>query len=152
MLQNTPPITSLAMLPLKNLSGDPTQEYLADGLTEAVIGRLSMIHGLRVISRTSVMHFKDTQLSVPEIAKALHVDAIVEGSVIRDGSRVRINAQLIRGATDEHFWSEAYDRDLGDALTLESDVAQSIARNVEVTVTAEEHVRLVAPRHVSPDA
>jgi TolB-like protein/tetratricopeptide (TPR) repeat protein len=152
MSQSTPPIASLAVLPLKNLSGDPTQEYLADGMTEAVIGRLSMIHGLRVISRTSVMHFKDTQLSVPEIAKTLRVDAIVEGSVIRDGNRVRINAQLIRGATDEHFWSEAYDRDLGDALTLESDVAQSIARNVEVTVTEEEHVRLVAPRHVSPEA
>jgi TolB-like protein/DNA-binding winged helix-turn-helix (wHTH) protein/Flp pilus assembly protein TadD len=146
-----PKITSLAVLPLKNLSGDPTQDYFADGMTEAVIGRLSMIHGLRVISRTSVMHFKDTQLSVPEIARTLHVDAIVEGSVIRDRSRVRVNAQLIRGSTDEHFWSEAYDRELGDALTLESDVAQSISTKVEVTVTGEEHARLVAARHVSPE-
>jgi TolB-like protein/DNA-binding winged helix-turn-helix (wHTH) protein/Flp pilus assembly protein TadD len=151
VLPNPPPITSLAVLPLKNLSGDPAQEYLADGMTEAVIGRLSMIHGLRVISRTSVMHFKDTQLSVPEIARTLHVDAIVEGSVIREGSHVRINAQLIRGSTDEHFWSEAYDRELGDALTLESDVAQSISRKVEVTVTGEEHARLVAARPVSPE-
>jgi TolB-like protein/Tfp pilus assembly protein PilF len=144
-------IRSLAVLPLKNLSGDPTQEYLADGMTEALIGRLSAIHGLRVISRTSVMHFKDTQLSVPEIARTLHVDAIVEGSVIRDGSRIRVHAQLIRGATDEHLWSEAYDRELRDALALESEVAQSIARRVEVTVTGEERARLVAARHVSPE-
>src|SRR5437762_135628 len=133
-----PKISSLAVLPLKNLSGDSTQEYLADGMTEALIGRLSGIHDLRVISRTSVMHFKETQLSLPEIARTLRVDAIVEGSVIRGGSRIRVNAQLIRGETDEHFWSEAYDRNLGDVLTLESEVAQSIARRVEVTVTGEE--------------
>lgn len=144
-------ITSLAVLPLKNLSGDPAQEYFADGMTEAVIGRLSMIRGLRVISRTSVMSFKDTRLSAPEIAKALHVDALVEGSVIRQGGRVRVHAQLIRGATDEHFWTETYDRDLGDTLALESEVAQSIARRVEVTVTGEERARLVAARHVAPE-
>lgn len=146
-----PAIKSLAVLPLKNLSGDPTQEYLADGMTEALIGRLSAIHGLRVISRTSVMHFKDTQLSVPEIARALHVDAIVEGSVIREGSRIRVHAQLIRAATDEHFWSEAYDRELRDVLALQSDVAQSIARKVEVTVTGEEHERLTVVRPISPE-
>jgi len=146
-----PKITSLAVLPLKNLSGDPTQEYLADGMTEALIGRLSNIRHLRVISRTSVMHFKDTQLSVPEIARTLRVDAIVEGSVIRDGSRIRVTAQLIRGATDEHFWYEAYDRELRDALALESEVAQSIARRVEVTVTGEEHQRLTAVRSVPPE-
>lgn len=146
-----PKITSLAVLPLKNLSGDPSQEYLADGMTEALIGRLSAIHDLRVISRTSAMHFKDTQLSVPEIAKTLHVEAIVEGSVIREGSRIRVTAQLIRGATDEHFWSETYDHELQDALTLESEVAQSIARRVEVTVTGEEHERLAAARSVAPE-
>jgi TolB-like protein/DNA-binding winged helix-turn-helix (wHTH) protein/Flp pilus assembly protein TadD len=146
-----PKITSLAVLPLKNLSGDPAQEYLADGMTEEVIGRLSMIRGLRVISRTSVMQFKDTRLSAPEIAHQLGVDALVEGSVIRDGNRIRVHAQLIRGSTDEHFWSESYDRELGDALTLESDVAQSIARKVEVTVTGEERTRLVASRSVSPE-
>src|SRR5882672_10004160 len=146
-----PTITSLAVLPLKNLSGDPTQEYLADGMTEALIGRLSGIHDLRVISRTSAMHFKDSQLSIPEIAKALHVDALVEGSVIRDGSRIRVTAQLIRGATDEHFWSETYDRELGDALALESEVAQSIARKVQVTITGEEHERLASARSVSPE-
>ncbi len=146
-----PKIGSLAVLPLKNLSGDPSQEYLADGMTEALIGRLSRIHDLRVISRTSVMHFKDTKLSVPEIAKMLGVDALVEGSVIPEGGRIRVNAQLIRGATDDHFWSESYDRDRADVLALESDVAQSIARKVEVTVTGEEHERLTAVRPVSPE-
>jgi TolB-like protein/DNA-binding winged helix-turn-helix (wHTH) protein/Flp pilus assembly protein TadD len=146
-----PKITSLAVLPLKNLSGDPAQEYFADGMTEEVIGRLSMIRGLRVISRTSVMQFKDTHLSAPEIARKLGVDALVEGSVIRDGNRIRVHAQLIRGSTDEHFWSESYDRELGDALTLESDVAQSIAQRVEVTVTGEERARLVTARSASPE-
>lgn len=146
-----PKIKSLAVLPLKNLSGDARQEYLADGMTEALIGRLSMIRGLRVISRTSVMRFKDTQLSVPEIARTLQVDAIVEGSVMREGGRIRVNAQLIRGATDEHFWSEAYHRELRDAIALESEVAQSIAGKVEATVTGEERARLVAARHVSPE-
>jgi TolB-like protein/Tfp pilus assembly protein PilF len=146
-----PRIKSLAVLPLKNLSGDPAQEYLADGMTEALIGRLSGIHDLRVISRTSVTRFKDTQLSAPEIAKTLGVDALVEGSVMREGNRIRVHAQLIRAATDEHFWSEAYDRELRDALALESDVAQSIAKKVEVTVTGEEHARLTAARSVSPE-
>jgi TolB-like protein/Tfp pilus assembly protein PilF len=146
-----PKIRSLAVLPLKNLSGDPTQEYLADGMTEAVIGRLSMIRSLRVISRTSSMRFKDTRLSTPEIAKALGVDAIVEGSVIREGSRIRVHAQLIRAATDEHFWSETYDRDLGDALALESEVAQAIAQRVQVTFTGDERARLAATRSVAPE-
>jgi TolB-like protein/thioredoxin-like negative regulator of GroEL len=146
-----PKIQSLAVLPLKNLSGDASQEYFADGITEAVIGRLSMIGGLRVISRTSVMRFKDTQLSVPEIARTLRVDAIVEGSLVREGSRIRVQAQLIRGATDEHFWSASYDRELRDVLALQSDVAKSIAKKVEVTITGQEHSRLVAARHVSPE-
>jgi TolB-like protein/DNA-binding winged helix-turn-helix (wHTH) protein/Flp pilus assembly protein TadD len=146
-----PKITSLAVLPMKNLSGDPTQDYLADGMTEELIGRLAAIHDLRVISRTSAMHFKETQLSVPEIAKTLHVDAIVEGSVMREGDRVRVHAQLIRAATDEHFWSETYDRDHRDVLALESDVAQSIARKVAVTVTGKEKERLTAARSTSPE-
>ena len=146
-----PKVDSLAVLPLKNLSGDPSQDYLADGMTEALIGRLSSIRQLRVISRTSVMRFKESQLSLPDIAKALHVDAIVEGSVIRQGSRLRVHAQLIRAATDEHFWSEQYDRELSDALALESDVAQAIAKKVEVTITGEEHLRLSASRPVSPE-
>jgi TolB-like protein/Flp pilus assembly protein TadD len=144
-------IRSLAVLPLSNLSGDPTQEYLADEMTEELCGRLARIHDLRVISRTSVMRFKGTKLSVPEIARTLGVDALVEGSVIRQGGRIRVHAQLIRGSTDEHLWSDEYDGELGDVLALESEVAQSIARRVEVKVTGEEHARLVTAHHVSPE-
>jgi TolB-like protein/Flp pilus assembly protein TadD len=146
-----PTITSLAVLPLKNLSGDSTQDYLADGMTEALIGRLSGIRGLRVVSHTSVMQFKNPQLSVPEIARVLGVDAIVEGSVIRQGSRVRVSAQLIQGSTDEHFWSATYDRELQDALALQSELAQSIAEKVEVTVSATEQRRLAVSRPVAPE-
>lgn len=146
-----PAVTSLAVLPLKNLSGDPTQEYFADGMTESIIAHLSMIRGLRVISRTSVMQFKDTKLAVPEIAQTLQVDAIVEGSVIREGDRIRVNAQLIRAANDDHFWSETYDRELRDVLALQSEVAQSIAEKVEASITREEHSRLVASRPVAPE-
>jgi len=146
-----PKIRSLAVLPLSNLSGDSTQEYLADEMTEELCGRLARIHDLRVISRTSVMRFKDTKLSVPEIAKTLGVDALVEGSVIRQGSRIRVHAQLIRAATDEHLWADEYDGELGDVLALESEVAQSIARRVEVKITGEERARLIAAHHVSPE-
>jgi TolB-like protein/DNA-binding winged helix-turn-helix (wHTH) protein/Flp pilus assembly protein TadD len=149
----TPPkIRSLAVLPLKNLSSDPSQGYLADGMTEELIGRLAAIHDLRVISRTSVMQFQDPKETVPAIARTLGVDAIVEGSVIRDGNRIRVHAQLIRANDDEHFWSEIYDREMGDVLSLESEVAESIARRVEVTVTGEERARLVAARPVPPEA
>jgi pentatricopeptide repeat protein len=146
-----PGIKSLAVLPMKNLSADPTQEYIADGMTEALIGRLAGIHDLRVISRTSVMQYKDTKKALPEIAKTLGVDAIVEGSVILDGTHIRVHAQLIRAATDEHLWSEAYDRELRDVLTLQSDVAQSIAQKVEVTITGEERARLTAARPIAPE-
>jgi TolB-like protein/Tfp pilus assembly protein PilF len=146
-----PRIRSLAVLPLRNLSGDPGQEYLADGITEALIGRLAGIHDLRVISHTSVMRFKNPQLSIPEIARTLGVDALVEGSVEKDGNRIRVTAQLIHGATDEHFWSETYDREVRDALSMESDLAQSIAEKVKVTVTGEEHQRLSSARPVAPE-
>jgi TolB-like protein/Flp pilus assembly protein TadD len=144
-------IRSLAVLPLSNLSGDSTQEYLADEMTEELCGRLARIHDLRVISRTSVMRFKGTKLSVQEIAKTLGVDALVEGSVIRQGNRIRVHAQLIRASTDEHLWADEYDGELGDVLTLESEVAQSIASRVEVKVTGEEHARLVTAHRVSPE-
>jgi TolB-like protein/DNA-binding winged helix-turn-helix (wHTH) protein/Tfp pilus assembly protein PilF len=147
-----PGIKSLVVLPLKNLSGDPGQEYLADGMTEALVSRLSSIHDLRVISRTSSMRLKNSNLSVPEIANALQVDVVVEGSVIREGNRIRVTAQLIRGTTDEHFWSETYDRELPDVLALQSDVAQAIARKVEVTVTGKEEQRLTASHTVLPEA
>src|SRR5580658_5746135 len=145
------PIHSLAVLPLRNLSGDPSQDYLADGFTEAVIGRLAGIHDLRVISHTSVMRFKNPQLSVPEIARTLGVDAVVEGSVMREGNRIRVTAQLIRGATDTHFWSETYDRELQDIFAVQAELAQSIAEKVQVTVTGEEHARLTAARPVAPE-
>jgi pentatricopeptide repeat protein len=133
------------------LSGDAAQEYLADGMTEALIGRLSNIRDLHVISHTSVNRFKNSQMPIPEIARTLGVDAVVEGSVIREGDRIRVTAQLIRGATDQHFWSETYDRDMRDALTLESELAQSIAEKVEVTVTGEEQQRLRSERPVAPE-
>jgi len=147
-----PVIESLVVLPLKNLSGDPAQEYLSDGMTEALVSRLSSIHDLRVISRTSSMRLKSSDLSIPEIAKALQVDVVVEGSVIREGNRIRVTAQLIRGTTDEHFWSETYDRELLDVLALQSDVAQAIARKVEVTVSGKEEQRLASWHTVLPEA
>jgi TolB-like protein/Tfp pilus assembly protein PilF len=147
-----PAIQSIAVLPLKNLSGDPSQEYLADGMTEELIGRLSEIHGLRVISRTSVMRFKDAKLSVPEIAKTMKVESVVEGSVIRDGNRIRVHAQLIRGDTDEHLWANAYDRQIQDVLTLESEVTKAIADQIRVELTPQQQARLNSAREVNPQA
>jgi TolB-like protein/Tfp pilus assembly protein PilF len=146
-----PKIASLAVLPLKNLSADPTQEYLGDGMTDALIDRLSRMHNLRVISRTSVMQFKNPRISVPDIARLLHVDAIVEGSVMRQGNRIRVTAQLIRGSTDEHFWSETYDRELRDVFAVQSELAQAIAEKIQVTATGAEHARLTAARPVAPE-
>ena len=144
-------IGSLAVLPMKNLSGDPAQEYLADGMTDALVARLSTMHGLRVISSTSVMQFKNPRISVPQIAGILHVDAVVEGSIMRQDDRIRVTAQLIRGSTDEHFWSETYDRDLRDVFAVQSELAQAIARKVQVTVTGPEQARLTAARPVAPE-
>jgi TolB-like protein/Flp pilus assembly protein TadD len=146
-----PKIGSLAVLPFKNLSGDPAQEYLSDGMTDALIDRLSRVHNQRIISRTSVMRFKNPQVSVPEIARMLHVDAVVEGSVMRQDNRIRVTAQLIRGETDEHFWSETYERELRDVFAVQSELAQSIAEKVQVTATGEEHARLTATRPIAPE-
>jgi TolB-like protein/DNA-binding winged helix-turn-helix (wHTH) protein len=145
-------IHSLAVLPLQNLSGDPSQDYFADGLTEELIGMLSKIHGLRVISRTSAMHFKNTQLSVPEIAKMLGVDAIVEGSIVREGRQVRVHAQLIRAATDEHIWAEEYQRQYGSLLEVEEEVSRSIADQIEVSLTPEDGAHLASTHPVDPEA
>ena len=111
------------MLPLDNLSGDPQQEYLADGMTEALIADLGQIAALRVISRTSVMRYKGTKRSLPEIADELNVDAVAEGSVIREGNRVRITAQLIEAKTDRHLWAHSYERDLKSVLALQGPAA-----------------------------
>ncbi|HET7695366.1 MAG TPA: tetratricopeptide repeat protein [Vicinamibacterales bacterium] len=144
-------VRSLAVLPLQNLSADPAQEFFVDGMTDALIGRLSRIPDIRVISRTSAMHFKGTRLPLPEIARALQVDAIIEGSVVRSGSRLRISVQLIRAATDDHLWSGNYDRELRDVLNLQDEVAQAIARQIQITIGGQESGRRDAPR-VSPDA
>ena len=142
-------IRSIAVLPLNNLSGNSEQDYLADGMTEALIGRLSTIQGLRVISRTSSMQFKGTRSSVPEIAKRLNVHAVVEGSVIRSGDHIRITAQLIQGDTDVHLWSGTFDRELRDVLVLQTDVAQGIARQIEIALEPQSG-RPVAARSVAP--
>jgi TolB-like protein/DNA-binding winged helix-turn-helix (wHTH) protein/Flp pilus assembly protein TadD len=145
-------IRSLAVLPLQNLSGDPSQDYFADGMTEELIGRLANIHSLRVISRTSAMHFKNTQLSVPEIAKTLGVDAIVEGSVIREGNQVRVHAQLIRSETDEHIWAEEYEREYRSILSVQQEVAQRIAERIEISLTPQERGSLASAHLIDPQA
>ena len=147
-----PRIASLAVLPLENLSRDPEQDYFADGMTEALITDLAKIQALRVISRTSVMQYKGVKKPLPEIAKELGVDGIVEGSVQRAGDRVRITAQLIEAATDRHLWAQSYERDLRDVFALQNDVAQAIAREIRVTVSPEEKARLARSRPVNPAA
>lgn len=146
-----PPIRSLAVLPLRNLSGDPGQEYLADGMTESLIGRLARIHDLRVISRTSVMRFKETQMSVPQIARMLNVDAIIEGSVIREGNQIRVHVQLIRAATDEHIWAEEFQREYSSVLVLEDDLTRSIVSQIAVNLLPGEKVGLALAHPVDPE-
>src|SRR5437667_6157004 len=120
-------VQSIAVLPLVNLSQDAAQDYLADGLTEALTTNLGKLSALRVISRTSTAQYKGTKKSIPEIARELHVDALVEGAVMRSGDRVRITAQLIEAPADRHVWAETYDRDVRDVLALQADVARAIA-------------------------
>jgi TolB-like protein/Flp pilus assembly protein TadD len=145
-------IRSLAVLPLENLSGDPEQEYFAEGMTEALITDLSKISALRVISRTSVMQYKSGNKLLSQIAKELNVEGIVEGSVQRSGDRVRINAQLIYAPTDTHLWGESYDRELRDVLPLQDDVARAIADEIKIKVTPQEQVLLANARQVDPEA
>jgi TolB-like protein/Tfp pilus assembly protein PilF len=147
-----PQIDSIAVLPLENLSGDPKQEFFSDGMTEALITDLAKIGALKVISRSSTMRFKGRDESIPEIARLLNVDAVVEGSVLRAGDRVRITAQLIHAETDQHLWAESYERDLRDILALQSEVAREIADEIELTLTPEEELRLASARPVDPEA
>jgi pentatricopeptide repeat protein len=144
-------IRSLAVLPLQNFSGNPEQDYLSDGMTEAHIARLSTIHALRVISRTSAMQFKGTRKSLPAIGRELNVDAVIEGSVLRSGDKIRVTVQLIRADTDEHLWSGTYDRELQDVLALQSDVTQGIAGHIETAVIGAQRGSLAASRTVAPD-
>ena len=145
-------IESLAVLPLENLSGDPQQEYFADGMTEELTTKLAQISALRVISRTSVLRYRGARKPLPEIAKELHVDAVVEGSVIRMGERVRIAAELIEGSTDKHLWAKGYERDMRDVLRLQDEVAQAIANEIKVKLTPQEQVLLASARPVNPVA
>ena len=134
----TPRIESLVVLPLENLSGDPSQDYFADGMTEAVITDLGKIGELRVISRTSAMHYKGTHKSIPEIAHDLNVDAVLEGSVLRSGNQVRVTAQLIDIKTDRHIWSETYRKDLRDLLELQDELSHSIATQVQMRLLSDQ--------------
>ena len=145
-------ITSIAVLPLDNLMNDSEQEYFVDGMHEELITDLSKMGALKIISRTSVKRYKKTDKSIPEIARELSVDAVIEGSVLRAGDRVRITAQLIHGATDTHLWAESYERDLQDVLLLQSEVAQAIAREINIAITPEEQAQLASARPVNPEA
>jgi len=145
-------IRSIAVLPLANYSGDAGQEFFVDGMTDELTSDLSKLGALRVISRTSAMNYKGTRKPLKTIAKELGVDAVVEGSVLRSGQKVRIVAQLIDAANDRHMWSETYDREVQDVLRMQSEVAQAIAREIKVAVTPEEKARLASARTVNPEA
>jgi len=145
-------IRSLAVLPLENVSRDPAQEYFADGMTEALISDLARIQALRVISRTSAMKYKGAQQALPEIARALNVDAILEGSALLIGNRVRISVRLVSARTDETMWTNRYDRSLEDVLGLQSEVAETVAREIAIHVTPREATQLSKRAAVHPEA
>jgi serine/threonine-protein kinase len=149
---DTAPIRSIAVLPLDNLSGDPEQDYFADGMTEALISKLAQIGSLDVISRTSAMLYKNSEKPLPQIARELGVDAIIEGSVSRGENNVRITVQLIHGTTDRHLWAEDYQRPLRDVLLLQGEVAQAVAHEIDAVLTTEESGRLAQARTIDPEA
>jgi TolB-like protein/DNA-binding winged helix-turn-helix (wHTH) protein/Flp pilus assembly protein TadD len=149
---SAPTIRSLAVLPLGNLSGDTSQDYFADGMTEELITQLGQISALRVISSSSVMRYKGAGKPLAEIARELNVQAVVEGGVLRSGDRVRITAQLIRVPADEQMWAQSYEGDLRDTLALQSKVAQAIAEQIRATFSRRQQAALRKPRTVSPDA
>ena len=145
-------IRSLAVLPLENLSGDASQDYLADGMTDELITGLGQISALRVISRTTAMQYKKAQKSLPQIAKELNVDAVVEGSVVRSGDRIRIAAQLIAAPADKQLWAHSYEGDLKDALALENQVSSAVAEQIRIALTPGEKMQLAGTRQVNPRA
>src|SRR5271166_1198233 len=145
-------IRSLAVLPLQNLSADPAQDYFSDGITEALITDLAQIGSLKVISRTSSMQYKQTHKPLPEIARELNVDGIVEGTVQRSGQRVRITTQLIHGASDKHVWAETYEGDVRDVLALESRVARSVSAAIEIQLTPVQKSRLADSPPIDQEA
>ena len=144
-------IQAIAVLPLEDLSGEPGHEYFADGMTEALITCLAKIKALRVISRTSALQYKGVRKSLPQIARDLNVDAVIEGSILRSGERVRITAQLIH-SSDQHLWAESYERDFRDILSLQSEIARQVAHQVRIVLTPEERNRLGIVRQVNPEA
>ena len=146
------PITSIAVLPLENLTSDSEQDYFADSMTEAITAELASIKALTVRGRTSAMQYADTALSIPEIAQALRVDALIEGSVVRDGDDVRVTVQLVHGASDSHLWSESYTETMTSVLKLQSDVALAIAEAINAEVTGEERSNIANERTVHPEA
>ncbi len=148
----SPVIHSLAVLPLENLSGDKEQEYFADGMTDELITELGKIGALRVISRTSVMQYKAMRQPLSNIASKLNVDAVVEGTVLRSGGRVRITTQLVRAATEKHLWAESYEGDLNDVLALQRNVARDVAREIRIKLTPQEQMILAVARPVNPQA
>ena len=149
---SSPKIQSLVVLPLENLSNDPEQEYFADGMTDQLITNLAQISALKIISRTSAMRYKGTKKSLPEIARELHVDVVVEGAVMWVGDRVRISAQLIEAPTDHHLWAASYERDLRDVLSMQEEVTRAIVSEIRVKLTAQEHARLASTRLIDPDS
>jgi TolB-like protein/Tfp pilus assembly protein PilF len=146
------PIRSIAVLPLVNLSGDAKQDYFADGMTEELIAELGQVSSLRVISRTSVMTYKGTNKTIPVIARELHVDGILEGSIEREGNKVRVIVQLIDSRTDEHIWAHSYERDMTSAMELQGEVARAITDQIRVELTPQQHARLTRARHTEPAA
>ncbi len=146
-----PNFKKIAVLPLQNFSADPEQRYFVDGMTDAVITDLAKIKDLRVISRTSVMPYQNSKKSLREIANELHADAVIEGSVMRSADRVRITVQLIDASTDQHLWSESYERELKNVLALQGQIAQAIAQQVHAVVTPEEQERLARKRAIDPE-
>jgi len=144
-------IRSLAVLPLSNLSADPSQQYLVDGMTEELTSEISQLHSLRVISRTSTMQYRDTQKKAPLIAKELQADGLIEGSILRVNDRVRITATLIHGPSDTHLWSKRYERDLRNVIALQHEIASDIAREVRITLRPQEQVHLAGAREVIPE-
>ncbi|HEU4933287.1 MAG TPA: tetratricopeptide repeat protein, partial [Pyrinomonadaceae bacterium] len=147
-----PAMSSIMVLPLENISGNSTEEYFADGMTDALIGDLAKISGLHVISRTSSMHYKGTKKSLPEIAREIKVDAIVEGTVQRSGDRVVVRTQLIHAPTDRHLWVGDYTRDVRDVLDLQSEIARAVAQEVRIQMTPAEQARFASRRPVRPKA
>src|SRR3989475_3316612 len=145
-------IRSLAVLPLDNLSGDASQNYFADGMTDELITDLAQISALRVISRTSVMVYKGARKPLPQIARELNVDAVVEGTVLRSGEQVRITAQLIEASTDKHLWSQSYEGELRDTLALQNRVARAIADQIRISLTPQEQAALKNVKAVNPEA